>query len=102
MLPPSIEVFKDEVLRSTNDANFVYLPSLCPEDVRQIPPVFIIPGLSGTDAIRKLASKLYYPVYCALFPLTGSSIKDLASDLAKVKYYSTKVMDSNMYIQVCL
>lgn len=82
LLPSSLQSFTHEVLKPI--AHFELLPSLCSREVREVPPVFIIPGFSGIDNIKKLAKKLYYPTYVAGLPSVATPIKDIAAELAMV------------------
>lgn len=68
-----------------SNVEFELLPSLSTNKVREIPPIFIIPGFSGKDGIKKLASKLYYPTYIAGLPTVATHLENIATDLTKVK-----------------
>ncbi|PSN47327.1 hypothetical protein C0J52_04406 [Blattella germanica] len=63
------------------------LPSLSPGygEVKEIPPIFIIPGLQGPPAeiLKPLTRNLMYPVFCSRLVEIGTSINDAASVLVK-------------------
>lgn len=78
----SISTFAYEVLSQT--ADFERLNSLVAVNAKEVLPIFIIGGLSTVDAVRQLAARLYYPVYCARLPSSCTSLTTVAMMLAKV------------------
>lgn len=62
----------------------IQLPTLGPRVMRELPPLFIIPGLMNEVAIRDLADQLLYPTFCAALPFNSLSFQDTAIDLAEV------------------
>jgi hypothetical protein len=64
------------------------LPSLSPGKsfVKEVPSVFLIPGLQGppADVLKLLARQIMFPVLCAKLPYTGFSLSATANMLVKV------------------
>lgn len=84
LLPNSIDEIKKDVAIASLKPDFIQLPTLCPKVVRDLPPLFVIPGLFGRTAVKDLASQLLHPVYCANYPTSTISFKNLASELVEV------------------
>ncbi|KAF2883952.1 hypothetical protein ILUMI_22210 [Ignelater luminosus] len=82
LLPSSLGNLKEETKDAPIKLNFVPLASLCPHIAREVPPVFIIPGMFSTHGIKDLASKLMYPVFCVSFPRRMLPLKTIAAILA--------------------
>lgn len=66
------------------------LPSLSPGKafVKEVPSVFIIPGLQGPPAevLKPLARQIMFPTLYAKLPQTIGSLAETASILVKVSY----------------
>ncbi|KAF2906137.1 hypothetical protein ILUMI_00041, partial [Ignelater luminosus] len=84
LLPSSISNLTEETKNALIIPNFISLPSLCAQTVREIPPVFIIPGMFNTSRVKDLASKLLYPAFCANFPKRMLALETIAALLANV------------------
>lgn len=82
LLSRSISTFAYEVLSQT--ADFEQQKSLVAGNAKEVLPIFIIGGLSTVDAVRQLAARLYYPVYCARLSSNCTSLTTVAMVLAKV------------------
>lgn len=52
--------------------------------MRELPPLFIIPGLTGSNIIRELANQLLYPVFLANLPYNSMDIQEMAETIAEV------------------
>jgi hypothetical protein len=54
--------------------------------VKEVPSVFIIPGLQGAaaDKLKLLASQIMFRVLCAMLPSNSCSLSETASMLVKV------------------
>lgn len=62
---------------------FVQLPSLGPIEIRALPPVFVLPGLSGLNRMKEFANKLLFPVFYLQF-FNQCSISQLPNLIAQV------------------
>lgn len=83
LLPSSLEDFIEEVQDAPTAPDLVQVPTLGPREMRELSPVFIIPGVSGQVECKDMAFQLLYPTFCAVYPSTPISIKDLATNLAE-------------------
>lgn len=89
-LPASIEELAalGEDLETHSTCCFEELPSLSPGKsfVKEVPSVFIIPGLQGApvDMLKLLAKQIMFPVLCAKLPSNSCSVSETASMLVKV------------------
>jgi hypothetical protein len=91
-----------EDLATYSTCCFEELPSLSPGKsfVKEVPSVFLIPGLQGppADVLKLLARQIIYPVLCAKLPYTGSSLSETASMLVKVNcMYIIKVCFTSVF-----
>jgi hypothetical protein len=77
-----------EDLAACSSCCLVELPSLSPGKafVKEVPAVFLIPGLQGAPAevLKPLARQLMFPTLCAKLPYTSGSLSETASMLVKV------------------
>ncbi|KAH0814014.1 hypothetical protein GEV33_008777 [Tenebrio molitor] len=83
ILPTSLEDFTEETSSAPAKPELVQLVTLGPREMRELSPVFIIPGLSGDKELKEMALQLLYPTFCAVLPSTPLSIKELALDLVE-------------------
>ncbi|RZB84952.1 fatty acid synthase, partial [Asbolus verrucosus] len=83
ILPTSLEDFIEDSSEAPEKPELVQVPTLGPREMRELSPVFIIPGLSGHKELKEMAFELLYPTFCAVLPSTAMSIKELAADLAE-------------------
>lgn len=84
LLPTSIDDLRKEVRYAPVKPEFVQLPTLGPRTMRELPALFIIPGLSNEKTVAELADQLLYPVFCASLPFNSMSLQDTAVELAEV------------------
>ena len=88
-----------EDLETHSTCCFEELPSLSPGKsfVKEVPSVFIIPGLQGApaDMLKLLAKQIMFPVLCAKLPSNSCSLSETASLLAKVN--CTYAVESLLY-----
>lgn len=89
LLPASLQQLTclgDHLLSDTSC--LVELPSLSPgySVVKEVPPVFVIPGLQGlpSEVLQPLVQRLMYPVLCARLMHGCTSIPDMAATLIQV------------------
>ena len=70
----------------------VEMPSLSPGygKVKDVPPVFLIPGLQGspTEYLKPFGRKIIYPVLCARIVQPKNTVKATAAVLVKVNFKS--------------
>lgn len=83
-MPNSVDELKKEARRAPPKPEFVQLPTLGPRTMRELPPLFIIPGLTGSNIIRELANQLLYPVFLANLPYNSMDIQEMAETIAEV------------------
>lgn len=83
LLPTLTEIITMQKM-SLVEPDFVQILTDGPTEIRELTPVFIIPGISGHEEVKKLAGNLLYPTYCAIIPATTWSLYKLAQVLAKV------------------
>jgi hypothetical protein len=91
-LPASIEELAafGETLAMCSSCYLEELPSLSPgkDFVKEVPSVFIIPGLQGppSDVLKPLARQIMFPTICVMLPQTSGSLTETAELLVKVSY----------------
>ena len=101
-LPASLEELAalGEDLEMHSTCCFEELRSLSPGKsfVKEVPSVFIIPGLQGApaDMLKLLARQIMFPVLCAKLPSNSCSVSETASMLVKVN--CTYTVESLLYI----
>ncbi|EEZ97866.2 fatty acid synthase [Tribolium castaneum] len=83
ILPNSLEDFIEETKSAPAKPQLIQLRTLGPREIRELAPVFIIPGLSGFKEMNEMAFQLLYPTFCAVLPSTPMPIKELALDLVE-------------------
>ncbi|XP_025837130.1 fatty acid synthase-like [Agrilus planipennis] len=77
MLPTTIEELRLQILRASLEPTFFQLSSMSPLKTRELPPVFIVPGLLPKKYVENLAGNLLSPVYCADFSINDLKINDI-------------------------
>jgi len=101
-LPASLEELAalGEDLEKYSTCCFEELPSLSPGKsfVKEVPSVFIIPGLQGApaDTLKLLAKEIMFPVLCAKLPSNSYSLSETASMMVKVNF--TYIVESLLYV----
>ncbi|KAL3278583.1 hypothetical protein HHI36_016128 [Cryptolaemus montrouzieri] len=83
ILPPTIEELTEQYIDAPKTPDFVQLPTLGPRKFRELAPVFIIPGLCGSNEIKELALQLLYPTFCAVYSQQSENLTDLANAFVK-------------------
>lgn len=73
--------------------------SSCPLFVREIPPLFALPGLGGKhcDELQNMVSKIMYPVYCVRYGTRAATIPDIATEAVKVSGTTLTSSSSNFF-----
>lgn len=84
LLPTAVDELRKQAKRSPAKPEFIQLPTLGPRVMRELPPLFIIPGLASFDIVRDLANQLLYPVFAAVLPYNSMDIQEMAKHLAEV------------------
>lgn len=71
------------------DVELKQLVSSSPLVVREIPPVFVFPGLAGHHShnLQYLVRHLMYPVHCVVYADNEDSFEKEATKIAKVRFY---------------
>lgn len=86
ILPSSIEELTEQYTKAPKKPDFIQLPTLGPRKIRELAPIFVIPGLTDNSRIKDLALELLYPTYCAVYSQQNQSISELANDfVARMK-----------------
>ncbi|KAF2886940.1 hypothetical protein ILUMI_19233 [Ignelater luminosus] len=83
LLPSSIDSLMKETIQAPKEPDFIQLPSLSTPKMREVPPIFIIPGIFNGKIVQDLARNLLYPVYCASFPVSWLPYNKIAANLAQ-------------------
>ncbi|KAJ8980787.1 hypothetical protein NQ317_004788 [Molorchus minor] len=78
LLPTSTEIIKDQKY-APSEPTFVQIVTEGPREIRELAPIFIIPGLTGKKELDELAMNLLYPTFCAVLPSKPIPFKDLAA-----------------------
>lgn len=102
LLPNITDDLEKEARQAPKAPDFVHLPSLSAPTMREVPPIFIIPGIFNKKMVQNLAAKLLYPVYCASFPITWLPFKKMAANLAQVSrtfQVIMKIINKNNFFQ---
>lgn len=84
LLPASAKELIKQAKYSEAEPELIQLPTLGPRVMRELPPLFIIPGLMGEGVLRDFADQLLYPTFYASLPYNYLSFQDIAVDLADV------------------
>ncbi|KAJ8922067.1 hypothetical protein NQ315_008708 [Exocentrus adspersus] len=82
MLPTPADVIKEQK-RAPAEPTLVQIVTEGPREIRELAPVFIIPGISGRKELDDMAMTLLYPTFLAVLPSTSWSIKDMAEVYVK-------------------
>lgn len=63
------------------------LQSACPRVVREIPPLFLMPGLAGRycPEMKQMIEKIMYPVHCVRYNTEAKTLADIANGVIKVR-----------------
>lgn len=84
MLPASAKDLIKQAKYAEAEIELIQLPTLGPRVMRELPPLFIIPGLMSEGVLRDFADQLLYPTFYASLPYNSLSFQDIAADLAEV------------------
>lgn len=84
LLPKSVDELKKQAKFAPAKPELVQLPTLGPRVMRELPPLFLIPGLAGMQVVRDLANQLLYPAFYTNLPCNSMSLQDMAVELAQV------------------
>ena len=85
MLLTSPEELSEQIKEAPTEPEIVQLVTEGPREIRELVPLFIIPGLNTTKEIEELAKSLLVPTFCAELPSTQMPIKELAEKLVVVR-----------------
>ncbi|XP_018570431.1 fatty acid synthase-like [Anoplophora glabripennis] len=77
MLPTPPDIIRDQKYAS-KEPTLVQIVTEGPREIRELAPVFVIPGLAGRKELDEMAMTLLYPTFLAVLPSTPWSIKDMA------------------------
>lgn len=82
-------------MKAPNEPKLVQLQTLCPQELRELIPLFIIPGLTGGEHLNVLMKNLMYPAFKAILPSSYSNITELGTKYVKVYLNSYKKTEQN-------
>lgn len=86
MLPAPEDIIKDHRYAPEEPA-LVQIVTEGPREIRELAPVFVIPGVTGRKELDEMAMTLLYPTFLAVLPSTPWSIKDMAVAYVEVKFF---------------
>lgn len=89
MLPATSEELMEQYKTSSPKAKFRQILTLGPRKIREVPPIFMVPGLYNTKVIHEICFPLLHPTFVAELPNTVTSLEDMANDLAKVLSFTS-------------
>lgn len=101
-LPASIEELAafGENLEMCSSCYLKEIPSLSPGKafVKEVPPVFIIPGLQGppSEVLKPLARQIMFPAICVMLSHASGSLSETARSLVEVSYIIVVVIIRSM------
>ncbi|XP_066149955.1 fatty acid synthase-like isoform X1 [Euwallacea fornicatus] len=78
MLPKSLDELSEQVEEAPEEPELIQLITEGPQEIRELIPLFIIPGLSTEKEIEELAKHLLLPTFCAVLPRKPFTLKELA------------------------
>ncbi|CAG9765257.1 unnamed protein product [Ceutorhynchus assimilis] len=78
MLPSSPEELSEQIKEAPKEPELVQLVTEGPREIRELIPLFIIPGLNTENEIEELARHLLLPTFCAVLPNKPMGLKELA------------------------
>lgn len=84
MLPSSPEQLTEQTKEAPDEPQLVQLVTEGPREIRELIPLFIVPGLSTENEIEELARHLLLPTFCAVLPNTPMGLKELAEKFVEV------------------
>lgn len=84
MLPSPPDIIRDQKYAS-KEPTLVQIVTEGPREIRELAPVFVIPGLAGRKNLDEMAMTLLYPTFLAVLPSTPWSIKDMAVAYVEVR-----------------
>ncbi|KAJ8961708.1 hypothetical protein NQ318_021308 [Aromia moschata] len=82
LLPTPADIIKDQKY-SPNEPEMIQIVTEGPREIRELAPIFVVPGISGEKQLDELAMNLLYPTFRVLLPSTKWSLKDLAAVYVK-------------------
>ncbi|GJQ69352.1 hypothetical protein Trydic_g6479 [Trypoxylus dichotomus] len=83
MLPVSPEDLLEQYRASPPKSKFKQVLTLGPRRIREVPPVFVIPGLYDTKIVYESCFPLLHPTFVAELPNIRTSLVSIAKELAE-------------------
>ncbi|XP_030762053.1 fatty acid synthase-like [Sitophilus oryzae] len=78
LLPNSPDILHQQFEDAPKVPEIVQITTEGPMEIRELAPLFIIPGLNTEAEIEKFARQLFVPAFCAVLPSDPYNVKDLA------------------------
>lgn len=86
LLPPSADYICNEVKEAPEEPELTQLTTLGPREMRELIPIFLVPGLNGQQQFDELALELMYPAFGTVLPSKVMPLNQLAEIFAtKIK-----------------
>lgn len=99
MLPTSLEAFIEHMDDAPIEPELVQITTLGPSEIRELSPIFVIPGLSGHKELDEMVFELIYPTFWANLPSKPMPLEDLAQNLAEVcSFHRFVILVQNCWI----
>ncbi|XP_071051537.1 fatty acid synthase-like [Onthophagus taurus] len=83
MLPSSSQELEQIYLESPDKPTFTQVQTLGPCKIREVPPIFVIPGLFNPEILSKMCFPLLHPTFIANFSNSHLPLEEMAKILAK-------------------
>ncbi|XP_060524806.1 fatty acid synthase-like [Cylas formicarius] len=83
MLPASPEVVAERSEEAPKEPEMIQIVTEGPREMRELAPLFIIPGLNTEKEVEELGRHLLLPTFVAVLPSTATPVKKLAETYAK-------------------
>lgn len=84
MLPTTPEQLSEQIKDAPDDPELIQLITEGPQEIRELIPLFLIPGLNTENEIQELARSLLLPTFCAVLPNKPLTIRELAEKFVAV------------------
>ncbi|KAF7281302.1 hypothetical protein GWI33_004884 [Rhynchophorus ferrugineus] len=91
---PSIETLVEQMTDAPSEPELTQIASEGPFEIRELAPLFIIPGLNTEVEIEMLARQLFLPTFLAILPSKSYTIQELANIFAEKM---RKIWSKNFY-----
>lgn len=84
---PSVEELVKSQEDELDEPELLQVITEGPLEIRELAPIFIIPGLTGYSVLDDLLKSLLYPTFCAVYPSKPWPLEKLAEAYVEVRKY---------------